>query len=141
MGRRVVVTGMGKSGAVGNKIVGTLASTGTPSFFVHPGVPVRSLTGEQLRAIFAGEITSWKDVGGPDVRIRVVRREEADSSISAFRAAIPEFRNIKFTERSKFAVTTQDAIDSIRDNEGAIGFASYSSQLARQLDAIQGLQQ
>jgi arabinose-5-phosphate isomerase len=34
---RVVVTGMGKSGAVGNKIVGTLASTGTPSFFVHPG--------------------------------------------------------------------------------------------------------
>ncbi len=34
---RVVVSGMGKSGHVGNKIAATLASTGTPSFFVHPG--------------------------------------------------------------------------------------------------------
>ena len=34
---RVVVTGMGKSGHIGTKIAATLASTGTPSFFVHPG--------------------------------------------------------------------------------------------------------
>ncbi len=34
---RVIVTGMGKSGHVGKKIAATLASTGTPSFFVHPG--------------------------------------------------------------------------------------------------------
>ena len=34
---RVVVTGMGKSGHIGGKIAATLASTGTPAFFVHPG--------------------------------------------------------------------------------------------------------
>ncbi|KZY35620.1 D-arabinose 5-phosphate isomerase [Alcanivorax sp. HI0083] len=34
---RVIVTGMGKSGHVGSKLAATLASTGTPSFFVHPG--------------------------------------------------------------------------------------------------------
>lgn len=34
---RTIVTGMGKSGHIGNKIAATLASTGTPSFFVHPG--------------------------------------------------------------------------------------------------------
>ena len=34
---RIVVTGMGKSGHVGSKIAATLASTGTPAFFVHPG--------------------------------------------------------------------------------------------------------
>ena len=34
---RVIVIGMGKSGHIGNKIAATLASTGTPSFFVHPG--------------------------------------------------------------------------------------------------------
>ena len=34
---RVVVTGMGKSGHIGRKIAATLASTGTPAFFVHPG--------------------------------------------------------------------------------------------------------
>ncbi|MCL4476033.1 MAG: SIS domain-containing protein, partial [Nitrospirae bacterium] len=33
---RVVVTGMGKSGLVGKKIAATLASTGTPAFFLHP---------------------------------------------------------------------------------------------------------
>lgn len=34
---RIVVTGMGKSGHIGNKIASTLASTGTPAFFMHPG--------------------------------------------------------------------------------------------------------
>lgn len=34
---KVVVMGMGKSGHIGNKIAATLASTGTPAFFVHPG--------------------------------------------------------------------------------------------------------
>jgi arabinose-5-phosphate isomerase len=34
---RVIVTGMGKSGHIGGKIAATLASTGTPAFFVHPG--------------------------------------------------------------------------------------------------------
>lgn len=34
---KVVVSGMGKSGHVGNKIAATLASTGTPAFFMHPG--------------------------------------------------------------------------------------------------------
>src|SRR5690606_33586627 len=34
---RVVCTGMGKSGHIARKIAATLASTGTPAFFVHPG--------------------------------------------------------------------------------------------------------
>jgi arabinose-5-phosphate isomerase len=34
---RVIVSGMGKSGHIGNKIAATFASTGTPAFFVHPG--------------------------------------------------------------------------------------------------------
>ena len=34
---RVVVSGMGKSGHIARKIASTMASTGTPAFFVHPG--------------------------------------------------------------------------------------------------------
>ncbi|WP_315983512.1 SIS domain-containing protein [Aliamphritea spongicola] len=34
---RVIICGMGKSGIIGKKIAATLASTGTPSFFMHPG--------------------------------------------------------------------------------------------------------
>lgn len=33
---RIIITGMGKSGHIGRKIAASLASTGTPSFFVHP---------------------------------------------------------------------------------------------------------
>ncbi len=36
-GGRAIITGMGKSGHVGRKIAATMASTGTPSYFVHPG--------------------------------------------------------------------------------------------------------
>jgi arabinose-5-phosphate isomerase len=34
---KLIISGMGKSGIVGKKIAATLASTGTPSFFLHPG--------------------------------------------------------------------------------------------------------
>jgi arabinose-5-phosphate isomerase len=51
-GRRAVVTGMGKSGAVGHKLAGTLASTGTPAFFLHPGEAVHG----DLGMLMAGDI-------------------------------------------------------------------------------------
>lgn len=42
---KVVVTGMGKSGIIGRKIAATLASTGTPAFFLHPGEGVHGDVG------------------------------------------------------------------------------------------------
>ncbi|OHX13293.1 KpsF/GutQ family sugar-phosphate isomerase [Chromobacterium sphagni] len=49
---RVIVTGMGKSGHVGRKIAATLASTGTPAFFVHPAEAAHGdlgmITGEDI---------------------------------------------------------------------------------------------
>ncbi len=46
---RVVVIGMGKSGHIGNKIAATLASTGTPAFFVHPAEAVHGDLGMIMR--------------------------------------------------------------------------------------------
>lgn len=49
---RIVVTGMGKSGHIASKVAATLASTGTPAFFVHPGEASHGdlgmITGEDL---------------------------------------------------------------------------------------------
>ena len=49
---RVIVSGMGKSGIVGKKIAATFASTGTPSFYVHPGEAIHGdlgmITAEDL---------------------------------------------------------------------------------------------
>jgi len=52
---RLIITGMGKSGHVGRKIAATMASTGTPSFFVHPGEASHGDLGMIVRgdAIFA----------------------------------------------------------------------------------------
>jgi phosphate transport system substrate-binding protein len=132
-------------GRVARQLTSTEAASGihyhpvfsvASAFIVHSGVPVRNLNAAQLQAIFTGETTNWKEVGGPDLRIRVVRREDADSSVATFRATLPEFAEIRFTERSKLALTTQEAIDSVRQNLGAIGFASYSTALAAEFGVL-----
>jgi arabinose-5-phosphate isomerase len=46
---RLVVTGVGKSGAVGRKLAGTFASTGTPALFLHPGEGVHGDLGMVVR--------------------------------------------------------------------------------------------
>lgn len=51
---------------------------------VNPENPVKNLTTEQVRGIFSGAITNWKDVGGPDMRIGLVNRDEASGTREAF---------------------------------------------------------
>lgn len=57
---RVVVTGMGKSGLIGQKISATLSSTGTPSFFLHPA---EALHGD-LGRLVAGDVVVALSYGG-----------------------------------------------------------------------------
>ncbi|WP_246329244.1 substrate-binding domain-containing protein [Chthonobacter rhizosphaerae] len=99
------------------------------AFIVHPDVGVTSLTSAQVGDIYAGRITDWADVGGKPLKIKVVRREDADSTLQGLRAGMPGWKDLVFTERSKVAVTTQDAVDTVRTVEGAIGFAPYSTSL------------
>lgn len=101
-----------------------------PSVFVtHPGVGISNLTTKQLAGIYSGEVTNWNEVGGPDMRIKVVRREDKDSTLLVLRETMPGWKELALTPRSKTAVTTQDALDSVRDVEGAIGFGPYSTQM------------
>ncbi len=51
---------------------------------VHPANPVSSLTAQQIRDIFAGRITRWNEVGGPDAAINVFGREEASGTHEVF---------------------------------------------------------
>jgi len=50
----------------------------------HPDVPVSDLTVEQVRDIFSGKITNWKELGGEDQNLIVVSREEGSGTRSAF---------------------------------------------------------
>jgi len=50
----------------------------------HPDVNVSDLTVEQVRDIFSGKVTNWKDLGGDDQNIIVVSREEGSGTRGAF---------------------------------------------------------
>jgi phosphate transport system substrate-binding protein len=51
---------------------------------VNPDNPVTSLTKAQVKAIFQGEIVNWREVGGPDMAIGLVNRDEASGTREAF---------------------------------------------------------
>jgi phosphate transport system substrate-binding protein len=51
---------------------------------VNPKNPVHALTSEQLRDIFAGRVTTWKDVGGEDRQINLYTRDEASGTREVF---------------------------------------------------------
>jgi arabinose-5-phosphate isomerase len=74
---RVIVTGMGKSGHIGRRIAATLASTGTPAFFVHPGEASHGdlgmiATDDVIMALsWSGETVELKDLIDYSRRFRI----------------------------------------------------------------------
>jgi arabinose-5-phosphate isomerase len=66
---RVVVTGMGKSGLVGQKISATLSSTGTPSFFLHPA---EALHGDLGRLVAADVVVALSYSGETEEILRLL---------------------------------------------------------------------
>ena len=51
---------------------------------LHADNPVKTLTGDQVRAIFAGKITNWKDVGGKDAPINIYCRDESSGTRAVY---------------------------------------------------------
>ena len=103
------------------------------AFIVNPAANVRNLSAEQAAAIFRGDITNWQDVGGTNLRIKVVRRDEADSTLKVLRATMRGWRDLQVTDRSKEAATTQEAVELVTDVPGAVSFVPYSRSLEASL--------
>lgn len=106
------------------------------AFFVHRSAGISSLTHQQLADIYTGKITNWRDVGGADLRIKVVRREEVDSTLIVLRQTMPGWKDLNLTDKSKLAVTTQDCIDTVKQVEGAIGFGPFTKLLEMELAVL-----
>lgn len=51
---------------------------------VNPANPVQSLTSAQLKAVYAGKLTNWKDLGGPDKPINIYTRDNASGTRDVF---------------------------------------------------------
>jgi phosphate transport system substrate-binding protein len=103
------------------------------AFFVHRGVGVTGLSSKQLADIYAGKVANWREVGGADLRIRVVRREEQDSTLLVLRQSMPGWKDLALTDKSKTAVTTQECMNTVKDVEGAIGFGPFTRALESEL--------
>jgi phosphate transport system substrate-binding protein len=103
------------------------------AFFVNRAVAVTGLTSAQLADIYRGKAVNWKDVGGADMRIRVVRREDQDSTLLVLRQSMPGWKDLAITEKSKTAVTTQEGFNTVKEVEGAIGFGPFTRALEAEL--------
>jgi phosphate transport system substrate-binding protein len=89
---------------------------------VHRGNPLDDLTLDQVRKIFAGEVTRWGQLGGTDRAITLVTREEGSGTREAFQKLIMGKREISLS------ALVQDSNGAIRqvvaDDRNAIGYIS-----------------
>lgn len=81
---------------------------------LHPTNPVSNLSVEQVRKIFAGEITNWKEVGGNDTSITVVSREKGSGTGKSFEDLV--LKGTKLTRDALF----QDSNGTIRETVATI---------------------
>ncbi|MCB9077816.1 MAG: substrate-binding domain-containing protein [Anaerolineaceae bacterium] len=102
---------------------------------IHPDISLTNLTSAQIIAIFTGEATNWKQVGGPDQPIILYVRDEADSSTQTLRQAILGDR--PFSETVAQVLTSQSDMQvAVAGTPGSIGIATWPAALAGGADVL-----
>jgi phosphate transport system substrate-binding protein len=96
-------------------------------FATHQSITVKNLTVQQILDIYSGKITNWKEVGGPDANIRVLRRQEGDAAQDVFRSLMPGFKDLVITEKAKTAFSDPEADGLVASTANLIAFGSYSN--------------
>lgn len=145
-GVSVLVSGVGSSAgieavAAGTSQIGTssrdlkeeeegLGLVDTPiaydgiAVIVNPDNPVGELTTEQLRGIFAGDIENWSEVGGEDLPIDLVNRDEASGTREAFKKIVMDKADATFDRSAAVLPGTGQVRDVVSRSRGAIGYIS-----------------
>jgi phosphate transport system substrate-binding protein len=100
---------------------------------VHPSNAVNQLTTEQVRKIFSGAITNWKEVGGKDASILLVTREEGSGTREAFTHLVMDKSQIA---RSALSQASNGAVKTmVKGDPAAIGYMSLG-QVGHELKAV-----
>lgn len=110
---------------------------------VHPSNPVRGLTTEQVRKAFAGEITRWSDLGGPDRAINLYTRDEASGTREVFWKKLLDKGDIA---KGANVVTSNGAMKTaLASDEAGLGYLSIGhvdeSVFALELDGVSPTQE
>ena len=91
---------------------------------VNPANPVSDLTVEQIAAIYTGEITNWKEVGGNDAEIVLIGREAGSGTRDGFESITGTAEACKYRQE---LTSTGDVIATVASNPDAIGYASLAA--------------
>lgn len=143
-GVSVLVSGLGSSAGIEAVANGTadIASSSrqvnadeqklglTEIVIAHDGIavivntdnPVQNLSTDQLRDIYAGKITNWSQVGGDDLTIQLVNRDEASGTREAFKSIVMD--KVSFDRRAAVLSGTGQVRDVVSRSAGAIGYIS-----------------
>lgn len=90
------------------------------SVYVNEGNPVKELSLEQLKDIFTGKVTNWKDVGGNDAPITVYSRENSSGTYEFFKEHV--LKGQDFTASAQTQQGTAILLQSIARDKGGIGY-------------------
>jgi phosphate transport system substrate-binding protein len=96
------------------------------SVYVNASNPLNELTMAQLKDIFTGKITSWKDVGGPDAKIIPYSRENSSGTYVFFKEHV--LANADYTPRAQNMPGTAAVVNAVSKEKFGIGYggAAYS---------------
>jgi phosphate transport system substrate-binding protein len=94
--------------------------------YVHASNPMTEISVPQLKAIFAGKITNWKEIGGPDARIIVYSRENSSGTYVFFKEHVLEGRD--FSPRAQTMPGTASVVNAVSKEKFGIGYggAAYA---------------
>src|SRR5262245_49532331 len=96
------------------------------SVYVNETNPLTELTMADLKAIFTGKVTSWKEVGGPDAKIIPYSRENSSGTYVFFKEHVLE--NADFSPRAQNMPGTAAVVNAVSKEKFSIGYggAAYS---------------
>jgi phosphate transport system substrate-binding protein len=106
-----------------NPVQTTIAYDGI-SVVVNPGNPVSELTFDQLRGIYNGTISNWKDVGGEDSDIMVISRDSSSGTYTDFQKYVMQgdaYRSDAFIQP-----VTEGVVTEVSQNVNAIGYIGFA---------------
>ena len=105
-------------------VTGTTVALDGIAIVVNKASKVADLTVDQLKPMFTGEITNWKDVGGDDGEIVLVGREAGSGTRDGFESIVDVKDSCKYAQE---LTATGAVISAVEANPLAIGYASLSA--------------
>ena len=87
---------------------------------VHPSCPVQGLTIDQIRNIYMGKITSWKDLGGPNVAIVLISRDTNSGTYESFETLV--MNKQKISDKAEYVGSSGAIRSRVQSTPAAIGY-------------------